>query len=112
MAIILVDAEDVKTGEVIECLIENTVRFGDKFKEGGRTLRRIPTPPRAVVKDDREFLAWNLPFEDVAKEQGRTLAEHYTKDGVAAFSTAKGRREFLAQHNDNAANGETLGWDR
>jgi hypothetical protein len=113
MSLILTDAEDVKTGKVRECLIENNIAFGQEFlDDDGRAMRRIPTSVRAAVKDDRSFLAWNLPFKDDAEVSGQTKAEHYTKDGVAAFSTAKGRREFLAKHNDNPRNGTAIAWDR
>lgn len=113
MALILTDAEDVETEEVRECLIENSVKFGEEFTDDeGRKMRRIPTAPKALVKDDASFMAWNLPFKDEVAESGQTPAEHYTKDGVAAFSTAKGRREFLAKNNDNPRNATPLAWDR
>lgn len=112
MAFITVDAQDIKTGKVVEALIENTVPIGGTFTEGGRTLRRLPSSPRSIIKGGHDFLAWNLPFKDEVEERGLTPAEHYTKDGVAAFSTAKGRDEYAAKHNDNPSNGTQLDWDR
>ena len=111
MALILVDAEDVATGKVVECLIDNSIKFGEEFTEDGRTLRRIPTVPQGIVKD-QEFQAWDMPFRDEVQAKGLTPAEHYTQDGVAAFSTAKGRREYAKKFNDDPSNGRQIAWDR
>lgn len=92
--------EDVKTGEIVEELLdlEDAPRIGETMRLNGRRLRRLPTVPQALVEPDYRHIAWQLR----ANEPG---APRYGKkgtpeEGQPIFHSKKEILEFQAKNAD------------
>lgn len=111
MSYVVVDAEHVETGKVVELLCSNSVQMGAKFKDDdGQEYIRVPSVPNARVKR-YSFTGYTLPRRGAAIEGGFALAKQYDHKGRAVFDSKAEVNEYMARHNDNPNNGTQISFD-
>lgn len=110
---VLYQFEDVKTGRGVELFldVDAAPRNGETMRHEGRTLRRVPTLPQAMIEPSGEHTCYHFSDDDCATygpkdRHGRPRA--LDKAGGLRLSS----RETTEMESRLAAAGRGDGYDR
>lgn len=107
---ILVDAEDLTTGEHVELYVTRPVKFGATFRQKGKRYRRLVSQPARPTFGPGGFKSGPVEmWTEPPHGRGPVLAEKYSKDGFPLMENMRDIRNYEKQTADA---GRPVNWTR